>query len=70
MPYNDYLTLKEAAAYLKVSTFTLRRAVKTNCIEVYRVGNAADITKRPMRFTRDSLDRYATRNTSTVSQLA
>lgn len=67
---NDYLTLKEAAEYLRVSTFTLRRAVRKNRLEAYRVGNAIDPNKRPMRFTRVSLDRYAMQSTTPAQQTA
>lgn len=65
-----YFTLQEAAQYLKISPLTLRRAVWDKHIDVYRVGNDPNITRRAMRFTRDSLDRYATRNTTTVTQPA
>jgi excisionase family DNA binding protein len=56
---NEYYTLKQAADYLHVSTYTLRRAVWTKKIVAYRVGNAIDPNKRPMRFKRECLDRYA-----------
>ncbi len=66
----EYFTLREASEYLKISPLTLRRAVWANRIAVCRVGNAPDEKRRAMRFTRDSLDRYATRSQSPAEQLA
>lgn len=67
----EYLTLREAADYLRVSPLTLRRAVWSNRIVVRRVGNAPNPKRRAMRFTRDSLDRYATQtDTTTLTQPA
>lgn len=56
---NDLLTIKEAAEYLRISIQTLRRAVWSNRISAYRVGNHPKPNHRPIRFTKEILDQFA-----------
>ena len=48
-----WLTIEEAAAYLRVSDRTIRRALAAGDVKAYRVGG-----RRDLRFRREDLDAY------------
>ena len=48
-----WLTIEEAAAYLRVSDRTIRRALRAGDVKAYRVGG-----RRDLRFRREDLDAY------------
>ena len=50
---SPWLTIDEAAAYLRISDRTLRRAVRDGAVRAYRVGG-----KRELRFQREDLDAF------------
>jgi len=48
-----WLTIEEAAAYLRVSDRTIRRGLKAGAIKAYRVAG-----RRDLRFRREDLDAF------------
>ncbi len=50
---SPWLTIDEAAAYLRISDRTLRRAVRDRAVRAYRVGG-----KRELRFRQEDLDAF------------
>lgn len=56
---NTYISPKEAAARLSVSTGTIRRLIKDNKLEAYRFGNQ-------IRIVSESVARYIDRQKITI----
>ena len=57
----NWLTMKEACAYLKVSHMTIRRWMKANRLNCFRFGNG-------LRFRKDDLDQIAKKSSSHTAE--
>ena len=57
-PVREILTLEEAAAYLRMSPFTLRDKVRLRQVPFYRIGSRGNGS---IRFRRSALDRWIDR---------